>query len=148
MKKLIFILTLFALSGVCKAQAPAPLKTRYPVSGSYAASTKTLDTCTNTTDTVYFFFDATQMIQGSIYMVAQLISGTGVVTGYLELSNDGTYWFQKSLADTINLKPTANGTKVAGLVITQNTAKYYRYRLIGHNTAAVKLKGWGISRRD
>lgn len=156
MKKLIFILTLLFCAGeFAQAQSATTMKTRrlgingFSASGTYVAGgTKTIDTCTNATDTVYFFADATLLIQGSFQMTAKLISGTGVITGYLEQSADGVSWYQKALGDTINLKPTANGTKVGGLVITTNTAKYFRYRLIGHNTAAVQLTGYSYARRD
>jgi len=147
MKKLILI-ALIALSFSSFAQVGVnSLKTRS--TGTYLASnTKTLDTCTNATDTSYFIVDATNMVSGSLSILSKRISGTCVVTGYLEISNDNVSWWQKSLGDTINLKPAANATRSAGFVITQNCAKYYRIRLIGHNTAAVQLSGYYAVRKD
>lgn len=147
MKKVLILFALFAALTGSAQVGTTTLKTRS--TGVHVASnTKTLDTCTNGTDTSYFIVDATNMKSGSLQITSKRISGTCVITGYLELSNDNVSWWQKSTADTINLKPAANATKVGGFVITQNCAKYYRIRLIGHNTAAVQLSGYYAVRKD
>lgn len=147
MKKVLILFALFAALTGSAQVGTATLKTR-STGVHVATNTKTLDTTTAAVDTSYFIVDATNMRSGSLQIVSKRISGTCVVTGYLELSNDNVNWWSKSVADTINLKPAANATKVGGFVITQNTAKYYRIRLISHSTASTQLSGYYAVRKD
>lgn len=146
MKKLLLLAIMaIGLSAAVQAQT-ATLKT---TTGAYSSSsTKTLDTCTNMVDTVYFVYSAANMKNGSLELTAKRISGTCVVTAYLECSNNGTTWWQKSVGDTINLKPAANATKAGGIVITQNNVQYYRFRIIGHAAGVIQLSGYTLTRRD
>jgi hypothetical protein len=154
MKKFILLFAMIATLGSAFGQGSAMTTRRYGISGfvpsgNYVATaTKTLDTCTNMVDTVYFFANASQMIQGSFQLTAKLISGTGVITAYLERSADGVSWFLASPGDTINLKPAASLTRCAGIAVTINYTGYYRWRCVGHNTAAVQLSAYTYKRRD
>ena len=147
MKKIILI-ALFGIGLAFNGLAQG-ITTLKATTGAYSSSsTKTLDTCTNMVDTVYFVYNATDLKNGSLELISKRISGTCVVTAYLECSNNGTFWWSKSAADTINLKPAASATKAGGLVITQNNVKYYRYRIIGHAAGVIQLSGNGCLRRD
>jgi len=156
MKKLIFILTLLAFGFVSnvQAQGTATIKTGYPVTGVYSASsTKTVDSVSNGTDTSYFFFNAANLKNGSFVFRSTRVSGTCVITGFLEVSNDGTTWTTRPVSlqnsgDTINMKPAANATKSGAFVITQNNFAYYRFRFIGHDTGVARVTGMVCTRRD
>lgn len=161
MKKLIFILTVLALGNLSFGQVvPPPTKLTTSSTGVYAKNyTKTIDTVTNATDTSYFFFSGADMENGSVELLARRVSGTCVLTAYLEVSSGGNtkygYW-QKALSDTINLKPAANAVKAGGLIITaasnttlsQSNVAYYRFRIIGHATGACQVSGYVYSKRD
>jgi len=146
MKKIILITLLavgFAFNGIAQT---ATLKA---TTGAYSSSsTKTLDTCTNMVDTVYFVFSAANLKNGSLEITSKLISGTVVLTCYLERSNNGTTWWQSALTDTINLKPVANGVKAGGFIIAQNNVQYYRIRIKGRATGVAQLSGYSCTRRD
>jgi len=142
MKKFILmILMITGFAGVSLAQTTNTLKTTL-------TGTKTKDTCTNMVDTVYFVFNAANLKNGSLQVTADRISGSPVLTVFLEQSNNGTLWSQKSVADTINLKPLANAVKSGTFAITQNNYLYYRLRVIGHAAAAAQIRGWSCTRRD
>lgn len=146
MKKFI-IAVLFAVGFA--ANVSAQTATLKATTGAYSSSsTKTLDTCTNMVDTVYFVFSAANMKNGSLELTAKRISGTCVLTAYLECSNNGTTWWSKAAGDTINLKPAANATKVGGLTITQNNVQYYRFRIVGHAAGVAQVHGYSCTRRD
>lgn len=146
MKKIILI----ALFGIGLAfNGMAQVSTLKATTGAYSSSsTKTLDTCTNMVDTVYFVYNGTELKNGSLDLVAKRISGTCVISAFLECSNNGTNWYQKSTADTINLKPAANAVKQGGLAITQSNFKYYRWRIVGHAAGVVQVYGYGCLKRD
>ena len=141
MKKLIFILSFLAITGLSFGQSNGTVYTF--AAGNYTTTaTKVLDTCTNVTDTSYFVINASDWGSGSIQITSLRISGTCVVTGYLQHSNNNADWFQTSVGDTINLKPAANAKKVAGFPLTTNTSPYHRVLLVGHATGAVKLSSY------
>lgn len=135
------ILMITGFAGVSLAQTTNTLKTTL-------TGTKTKDTCTNMVDTVYFVFNASNLKNGSLQVVADRISGSPVLTIFLEESNNGTQWNQKAVSDTINLKPLANAVKSGTFPITQNNYIYYRLRVIGHSAASAQLRAWHCTRRD
>lgn len=161
MKKLIFILTLFALGNLSYGQQFAkPVQLTTSSTGVYSSKyTKTIDTVTNATDTSYFVFSGVDMENGSVELLARRVSGTCVLTAYLEVSSGGNtkygYW-QKAASDTINLKPAANAVKAGGLIITaasnttlsQSNVAYYRFRIIGHATGACQVSGYVYSVKE
>ena len=158
MKKIaLFIMTLVFFAGASFGQA-STLKTSS--TGVYATSyTKTIDTVTNATDTSYFFFSGANMKNGSAELIARNVSGTCVLTAYLEVSSGGNnkygYW-QKATGDTINLKPAANAVKAGGWIISATTSStisqsnvaYYRIRIVGHANGACQVSGYSYNKRD
>lgn len=153
MKKIVFILSFMAFALGSQAQT-ATIKCGYPVTGSFsAANTKTVDSVSNATDTSYFFFSAANLKNGSFVFRSTRVSGTCVISGFLEVSNDGVTWATRPVSlqnsgDTINLKPAANATKTGSFAITQNNYQYYRFRFIGHDTGVARLSGYSCTRRD
>lgn len=148
MKKILLALTLITFGTSAFAQVPKPAVSQGKLTTTLTNS-KTLDTCTNATDTVVFVLSGAELTHGSIQVVASRISGTAVITGYFEQSNDGVVWSQKALADTVNLKPAANANNKNGTFqITQNNYNYYRVRFIGHNTAAVQIRAVYCRKKD
>jgi len=157
MKKLIFIFTFLALGNLSFGQASS---IKASTTGVYSASyTKNIDTVDNAADTSYFFFSGANMKNGSVEILARRISGTCVLTAYLEESAGGNnkygYW-QKATSDTINLKPAANAVKAGGLIITastnatisQSNVAYYRIRIVGHATGSCQVSGYVYNKRD
>lgn len=157
MKKIIFILTVMLLSTAAFSQATT-LKTSS--TGVYSSSyTKTIDSVTNAADTSYFFFSGANMKNGSVELQTRLVSGTCNLTAYLEVSSGGNgkygYW-QKSVGDTLNLKPAANAVKAGGWIITatgnttisQSNVAYYRIRIVGHATGVCAVSGYVYNKRD
>lgn len=148
MKKLIFILSLvcFGVSTKVQAQATASLKTTL-------TGTKTMDTCTNATDTVVFVYSAANMKNGSIHVRTNVLTGSPILTVLLQVSNDGVYYTTRQTGlmvtgDTLNLVPVANGGKVGTFAITQNNYAYYRVRVLGHSSATAQVRAVVCVRRD
>lgn len=131
MKKLIFILSFLAITGLSFGQSNGTVYT-FAAGNHTTTATKVLDSLTTVTDTAYFVIPASDWEDGSIQIRSIRISGTPVITGYLQVSNNNADWWQKSVADTINLKPVANGKKNAGFPITDSQYMYYRVMLVNH----------------
>jgi len=90
---------------------------------------------------------------GSIQLVAYRIGGSPIITGLLEVSNDGVRFFTRQPAeqingDTVNLKPVANGVKNATICIKYNNYAFYRIRCLEHTGDDAKLTATGLLRRD
>ncbi len=149
MKRIALILTLFsfmAFNYESKAQGTASLRTTL-------TGTKTTDTLSTATDTVYFYMNGKDLKNGSIQVIGYAIGSAPVATGLLQVSNDGVRFFTRQAAeqingDTINLKPVANGVKNATLCIKYNNYAFYRVLLLSHHADDVRFTATGLLRRD
>lgn len=144
MKKLIFILSMVAMGFATQAQTA--VKTTL-------TGTKTMDTCTNVTDTVVFVYNAANMKNGSFEVRANRMTGSPILTVQLLVSNDGVYYTTRQTGlqvtgDTANLQPAANAVKLATFAITQSNYAYYQLRILGHTAATAQIRVYVTPKRD
>lgn len=139
MKKVIF-LALLAIGMMVGASAQG-----YKTLKTVTSGTVTLDTVTNTeTEYLYGFEAGANKI--AIQLVCTKISGTPNGVATIEFSLDGTNYEAIDANDTFHVAPTTSSTHI--WYVTSAPTSYYRVKVVGRGTAAIKINGGSMIRKD
>lgn len=107
----------------------------------------TLDTVTNT-ESEYLYGVLAPGFAGhlALQLVATKISGTPNGVATIEFSADGVNYETINANDTFHVAPTTSSTHI--WYVTSLPTYYFRIKVTGRGTAAIKINGIALYRRD
>lgn len=129
MKRFILIAILFCVGLIAQAQTV----------GGFSAFV--VDTTTNV-ETEYLVLASPVAVlgnyTGAIYVTGDTLSGSATVTAAIQVSNNGTVWYNYGTAITINNAGTCSNYS---WTLQETAHRYYRVRLISSGTGVTRFTG-------